>query len=134
MGFDEREPSLHRLLEHWARVRPGAPFIVEADENRAITYAEFRDAIYALRNALGNRPQRIALALPGGIPAALVWIAALTGGHRLIPCAPETTSSERAVLGRDHSPQVLVVAEAREARAFGRSKARVFTSQDLYDL
>jgi acyl-CoA synthetase (AMP-forming)/AMP-acid ligase II len=134
MGFDEREPSLHRSLEHWASVQPDAPFIVEVDENRVITYAGFRRAIYALRKALGNRPQSIALSLPGGIPAALVWIAALTGGHRLIPCAPETTPSERAVLGRAHSPQVLVVAESHEARAFGRNKARVFTSQDLYDL
>jgi acyl-CoA synthetase (AMP-forming)/AMP-acid ligase II len=134
MGFDEREPSLHRSLEHWASVQPDAPFIVEADENRAITYAGFRQAVYALRYALGNRPQSIILALPGGIPAALVWIAALTGGHRLIPCAPETTPSERAILGRAHSPHVLVVAESHEAKAFARNKARVFTSPDLYDL
>ena len=134
MGFDKSGSSLYQSLEHWATVQPDAPFIIEVDESRAITYSQFREAVLLLRDTLGSPPQTIALALPGGIPAALVWIAALSGGHRLLPCAPETTPTERALLGRTHSPEVLVVPSHPSAEEFGRNTARVITSQELYAL
>ena len=65
----------------------------------------------ALRRALGDEPRTIALALPGGVAAALVWIAALTGGHRLLPIAPESMPAERQRLGERQRPDVLVVAD-----------------------
>ncbi|MGO8951149.1 MAG: AMP-binding protein [Ktedonobacterales bacterium] len=134
MGFDKSNPSLYQTLEHWAAVQPAAPFIVEVEENRVITYSQFLEAVSELRDMLGSQPQSIALALSGGIPAALVWIAALSGGHRLIPCAPEATPTERALLGRAHAPEILVAPSRSSAREFGRNTARVITSQQLYAL
>jgi acyl-CoA synthetase (AMP-forming)/AMP-acid ligase II len=132
MGFKESDPTLHCQLEYWAAIQPDAPFIVELDENRMITYAQFREAVLDLRRMLGNRQRSIALALPGGIPAAIVWIAALTGGHCLIPCAPESTPAERALLGERHVPDVVVVASRESATDFGCLDAQVITSRELY--
>ncbi len=134
MGFKEYHPSLHQRLEYWAATQPDAPFIVEVDENRIITYGRFQEAVLELRRMLGSQPRSIALALPGGIPAAIFWIAALTGGHCLVPCAPETTPAERVLLGERYAPDVLVVAFRSSARDFGRPDAQVISSHELYSL
>src|SRR5215469_6228793 len=122
------ELSLARSLADWARLQPSAEFLKEADEDWSITYAGFASAVAQLQQLLGSSPRVIVLALPGGIPASLVWIAALTGGHRLIPCTPESTDRERGLLGSRHSPHVIVVPEQGEAKGFGRRHAKVITS------
>jgi acyl-CoA synthetase (AMP-forming)/AMP-acid ligase II len=76
----------------------------------------------------------VALALPGGIAAAIVWLAALTDGQRLIPYAPETSSDERLRLGSSQRPDVIVVAQPEEAAGFARPNARVYTANELYTL
>src|SRR5215469_14670068 len=128
------ELSLARSLADWVRLQPGAEFLKEADEDWSITYAGFASAVAQLQKTLGSSPRVIALALPGGIPASLVWIAALTGGHRLIPCTPEATDRERELLGRRHSPHMIVVSEPGEAAGFGRRNAKIITSKELYGL
>lgn len=128
-------PSLHAALERWEARRPSAPFIVEAESARTISYAAFAQAVRALRltfgDALDEAPRTIVLALPGGIPAALVWLAALTGGHRLLPCPPKAPEQERARLGQTQRPDVLVVALPEDAAAFGAPHALVLTLADL---
>lgn len=127
-------PALGVALERWAELRPDAPFVVEAETGRAATYGEVAAAVRALRRRWASRPQIIAVCLPGGIPAALVWIAALTGGHRLIPCAPDAPRSERERLGRAQRPDVLVVERPQDAPAFARPDARAWTADDLFAL
>src|SRR5215469_10515111 len=135
MSSGASRPSLTTSLEHWARLQPNAPFLTETDENRAVTYGGFARAVARLQRAWNtDSPLTIVLALAGGIPASLVWIAALTGGHRLIPCAPEATAAERRRLAARHRPQVVVVAEPDEAEMFGRDDVEVVTSKDLYAL
>ena len=135
MSSGASRPSLITSLDHWARLQPDAPFLSETDENREVTYGGFARAVARLQQAWDtDSPLTIALALPGGIPAALIWIAALTGGHRLIPCAPEATEAERRLLAARHHPHVVVVAEADEAEKFGRAGVEVVTSKELYAL
>lgn len=126
--------SLDAALERWAMRRPDAPFVVEAETGRAATYAEFASAVRALRRQWGVGSRAIAVSLPGGIPAALVWIAALTGGHRLIPCAPDAPRSERERLGRAQRPDMLAVERPEDAPAFARPAARAWTSTELIAL
>ena len=145
MGFHLAERSLpfhsqsanHALdaaLRHWATHTPDAPFIVEADTGAVMTYAAIASAVRRWRQALGPAPVVIALALPGGAPAAIVWLTALTGGHRLVLCSPEATADERRRLGETQRPDVVVVAQRADADAFGRPDARVFTAADLTTL
>ena len=103
--------------------------IWEADET-----AETAESAQLEQSAPSGPARIIALALPGGIPAALAWLAALTGGHRLVPCAPEASDDERLRLGWRQRPDVLVVGQTAEAAAFGRPNALVFTADDLYAL
>ncbi|HLY31458.1 MAG TPA: hypothetical protein VKQ36_10545, partial [Ktedonobacterales bacterium] len=72
-----RAPSLAQALQHWEAYTPDAPFIVEALTGRVVAYGAFAQAARRLRQVWGPTPGVIALGLAGGLPAALVWIAAL---------------------------------------------------------
>lgn len=110
------------------------PFIIEVETERALTYAACAQAVQRLQREIGAEPRTIALALPGGIASAIVWLAALTGGHRLVPCTPEATSQERARLGETQHPDVLVAVTAEDADGFARPAAQVITSAEIYAL
>jgi acyl-CoA synthetase (AMP-forming)/AMP-acid ligase II len=127
-------PSLSEAVERWAERQPFAPFIVEAETQATVTYGDFRQAVRSFRRELGDQPRTIVLALAGGIPAAVVWLAALTGGHRLLPCSPEASDEECRRLARSQGAGVLVVARHAEAARFACPSARVFTSAYLYTL
>lgn len=130
-------PSLADALAYWVARQPDAPFLVEVESGRTITYAAFSNAVDTLRRQWETIPERgstVALALPGGIAAAIVWIAALTGGHHLLPCAPESSDEERRRLAAGQRPDVIVVAAASEASGFGCPDARVFTTDEVLRL
>jgi acyl-CoA synthetase (AMP-forming)/AMP-acid ligase II len=127
----ESWPSLRVALERWEAQRPSAPFLIAAEDGRSVSYAAFAHGVRALRRSLGPTPRTIALALPGGIEASLVWLAALTGGHCLLPCPPEAPDDERTRCIRAHRPDVLVLAQPEEAAAFGAPRAQVLTLADL---
>jgi acyl-CoA synthetase (AMP-forming)/AMP-acid ligase II len=127
------EPSLAVALERWATARPHAPFIVEAETGRTITYRAFARAVDALRQTWEAEGARaVMLALPGGIAAGIVWLAALTGGMRLIPCSPESSDDERQRLAASQRPDAIVVTRAAEAIGFARAGALVYTADDIY--
>src|SRR5579884_319212 len=124
-------PALHAALARWAAEKPDAPFIVEAESGRTATYAEFAGAVRALCRRWGAPPRTVVTSLPGGLSAALVWIAALTGGHRLVPCAPAAPAGERELLGRAQRPDVLAVGGHEDAPGFATPAARVWTGEEL---
>ncbi len=74
----------------------------------------------------------VTLALPGGIAAGIVWLAALTGGLRLIPCSPESSDDERQRLGAGQRPDAIVVTHVAEATGFACPGALVYTADDIY--
>lgn len=126
-------PSLAAALAHWAAYRPHAPFIVETETGRAITYRAFARAVDALRQTWEAEGVRVVmLALPGGIAAGIVWLAALTGDMRLIPCSPESSDDERQRLAASQRPDAIVVTRAAEAIEFARPGAFVYTADDIY--
>ncbi len=129
MTASTRPATLHAALAQWEVLRPQADFLVELETGRVVSYADFARAVRALRRALGDEPRTIALALPGGLAAALVWIAALTGGHRLLPIAPESMPAERQRLG-EQRPDVLVVAD-EAAADFVRPAAELFPAAQI---
>lgn len=126
--------TLDTLLAHFAASQPNAPFVVEAEGGATLTYAACQRAVLQLRAALGPTPRTIVLALPGGNPAAVVWLAALTGGHRLVPCAPESAPEERARLASAQRPDVLVVARPADAAPFASPAARVLLASEITHL
>ncbi len=131
MTVSTRRATLQAALTHWEALRPDAEFLVELETGQTVTYAAFGRAVRALRRQLGPEPRTIALALPGGIAAALVWVAALTGGHRLLPIAPDSMPAERRRMGDRQRPDVLVVADTAATVDFARPKALVITRAQL---
>ena len=124
------EGLLQRMLVHWAAIQPERPFLIETESGEALTYAQAQNAVRALRRFLGEEPRTIALALPGGIANATIWLAALTGGHTLIPVAPTATEREKSRLGALYAPDMLFVEQVDDAKPFGCNQAQVLEQAD----
>src|SRR5260370_37013769 len=95
---DEQVPesSLYRSLVRWAKIRPGATYIVEAETGRELTYAHTLAAVNEMRQLLGDTPRCLVLALPGGIANGGVGFRALSGGHQLGPWSQGAPGEEKA--------------------------------------
>src|SRR4051812_8474371 len=90
-----RTTRLHDALRPRAMATPAAPFIVTIEPGRTLTYAAALGAVRDLQRRLGADPRTILAILPPGDAMAVVWLAALTGGHELVPLSPESTTDEQ---------------------------------------
>src|SRR5258706_13249425 len=118
-------------LSHWASVQPDAAFMVEAETGRTVRYAQTLAAVHRLRRDLGDAPACVLLALPGGVEIGLVWLSALTGGHTLLPFAPQATAHEAARLSSLFAPDVVVVERLEDASRLGSGGARVMAHEAM---
>lgn len=100
--------TLQNSLQTWAAKNGDKPCIIETNTSNSISFQELAYAVAAVRQHFGPKPQSIILALPGGIADAVVWLAALTGAHRLIPTSPQTTDFELQQLISKHNPDFLI--------------------------
>lgn len=120
---------LFNSLVQWAALQPEATFIVEVETGRKLNYAQTLAAVHAFRQVLGDTPHHLALALPGGILNAVIWLSALSGGHHLIPVSPAATEKEKLALAQRHRPDVLIVEHEEDARGFASPQATILTQQ-----
>ncbi len=125
---------LHRALVHAALRRPEQPFVIEAETGRVLTYGQCLAAVNDLRRMLGMPPKRIALALPGGITGAVLWLSALTGGHVLVPLAPDAADTEKARVTCLYAPDLLIVEDEDAARGFGCAAATFVTHDRCHEV
>ena len=121
--------SLFNSLVRWAALQPEATFIMEAETGREFNYAQTLAAVHTFRQVLGETPRHLALALPGSILNAVIWLSALSGGHHLIPVSPDATEKEKLALVQRHRPDVLIVEHEEDARGFASPQATVLTRQ-----
>ena len=128
------EGSLYRNLVRWAKTQPGATYTIEAEAGRELTYAHTLAAVNEMRQLLGDTPQCLVLALPGGIANAVVWISALSGGHQLVPLSQDATGEEKARIAQKYRPDVLFLERAQEAQGFAWPQAKVITRQSCDEL
>ncbi len=99
--------TLKEKLDDWKTKYPKKVCIIEAESGKCISYAQYCAAVQALHRLLGDQPRCILSSLPTSILSAVLWSSALTGGHTLIPIAPESSSAERVDMLRRYSPDVL---------------------------
>jgi len=122
--------DLHNQLVHWATIAPEHSSIVEAETGRSITYSHCLSAVQKMRHFLGVQPRNLMLTLSGGIADAVLWLSALTGGHMLVPLAPDAAEEERKRAVSMYKPDVLFVEQPEEALGFpGASDAQIVTRQ-----
>ncbi len=122
--------DLHNQLIHWATIAPEQISIVEAETGRSMTYSHCLSAVQKMRHFLGAQPRNLMLTLSGGIADAVLWLSALTGGHMLVPLAPDAADEERARAVSMYKPDVLFVEQVEEAQGFpGTPDARVVSRQ-----
>jgi len=95
-----------------------------------MTYSDCLSAVQKMRRFLGAQPRNLILTLSGGIADAVLWLSALTGGHMLVPLAPDAADEERARAVSMYKPDVLFVEQPEEAQGFpGASDAQIVTRQ-----
>lgn len=126
--------SLYKSLLRWATLQPNTPVIIEAETGRELTYVQAWGGVNALRNLLGPEPRRVILALHGGIASAVLWLSALSGGHHLIPVAPNASDEEKSRIAKRHQPDVLCVEQAEDANSFGCPQAIVLSRAECESL
>src|SRR5437588_8341637 len=122
--------DLHNQLVHWATIAPEQICIVEAETGRSMTYSHCLSAVQKMRQFLGVQPRNLMVTLSGGIADAVLWLSALTGGHMLVPLAPDTQEEERKRAVSMYKPDVLFVEQPEEAQGFpGALGAQIVTRQ-----
>src|SRR2546423_13877774 len=122
--------DLYDQLTHWATSAPEQICLVEAETGRSMTYGHCLSAVQKMRHFLAVQPRTLMLTLSGGMADAVLWLAALTGGHMLVPLAPDAQEEERARAVSMYKPDVLFVEQAEEARGFpGAAAAQIVTRQ-----
>ena len=124
-------PSIAERLEYWSQTQPSATFLIDIESGHSLTYLQTFKAVHGLQRHLGSESRSIALGLPGGMSAAVVWLAALTGGHQLVPCSPDATDSEKTRLAQTYRPDLVVVDSAESAHGFGAGVTRALTRAEL---
>jgi acyl-CoA synthetase (AMP-forming)/AMP-acid ligase II len=114
---DDFDLALFTRLRAWAHTQPDAPCVIEAETGLTLSYGAFFAATLALRRRLGPTPRVIALQAPGGALAAITWIAALTGGHTLIPLPTTAPMPEIVALLKRMPPDALMLDDTTDAGA-----------------
>jgi acyl-CoA synthetase (AMP-forming)/AMP-acid ligase II len=121
--------TLYKALVRWAATQPDATAIVEVETGREITYKHMLSAVNAMRRFLGTTPRRFVVAIPGSIATSILWISALSGGHQIIPLAPDATNGEKSRAIQHHNPDLLFVEQEQAAQGFHCPQAIVLTHQ-----
>lgn len=124
--------TLDSALTTWMRATPDTLFIREAQSGNSLTYRAAWEGVQRLRAAFGSRPLTILLAVPGGVAASLLWLTALTSGHRLVPCSPDAPADERDRLAAAVRADVLVLAS--EDKPVSPSGTRVLCADEVLRL
>jgi acyl-CoA synthetase (AMP-forming)/AMP-acid ligase II len=101
--------SIDMKLRQWAAVYPDKPCIIEAETGVTLTYRQCLTATQSMRKLLGDTPRNLFLTLSGGIADAILWLAALTGGHTLVPLAPDASYGEHRRAVSMFHPDVLII-------------------------
>src|SRR6202011_2680549 len=83
---------------------------------RSMTYRHCLTAVQKMRHFLGTQPRHLLLTLSGGMADAVLWLSALTGGHMLIPLAPDAAEEERKRAVSMYKPDVLFVEQPEEVK------------------
>src|SRR5258708_33116525 len=110
--------SLYRSLVAWAKIQPGAAYLVEAETGRELTYAHTLASVNSVRQLLGDTPRRIVLALPGGVVNAVIWLSALSRGLMFVPPSPRAPEEGKVRLAQKHRPDVLFCLPKQKAQGF----------------
>ena len=120
--------QLFQLLSASSKTLESKLAIIEAHTGNEISYSKLLDAMSRVEQLFESAPQKILLALPGGIIDSVVWLTALTFGYQLIPVSPSLTEYEfDDALGK-HNPDI-VIADSEFIPK--KSIAKVYTANDI---
>jgi acyl-CoA synthetase (AMP-forming)/AMP-acid ligase II len=122
--------SIDLKLREWTGIFPVKPCIIEAETGETLTYAQCYAATQAMRQLIGDTPRNLFLTLSGGILNAVLWLAAITGGHTLVPLAPDASKGERDRAVSMFHPDILIIEEEGDVQDLAARAAKVMTRRE----
>lgn len=126
--------DIEQKLVEWTKVQPDKPAIIEAETGRTLTYHQCFVAVQAMRDALGDVPKNLFLSLSNGLENAIIWLAALSGGHMLVPLSPVASEAEFARAMYMFKPDVLVVEQVEDVQRFHSTNVMIMTRLECENL
>ncbi len=114
----ESVPSLYTRLVRDADRYPDTAFVIEAETGDACDYRTMLRAVHYAQGVLGVPPRTMVMLMPPGIATSIIWLAALTGGHTIIPLAPDAGQAERAQVIKRFHPHLICASTAGEVADF----------------
>jgi acyl-CoA synthetase (AMP-forming)/AMP-acid ligase II len=122
--------SIDMKLRKWAAAYPDKPCIIEAETGETLTYHQCLAATQFMRQFIGDTPRNLFVTLSGGIADAILWLVALTGGHTLVPLAPDASNSERTRATSMFHPDFLFLEEEGDVQDLAARATTVMTRQE----
>ncbi len=103
--------SVPEILRAWAASQPNAPFLIDAEEDRTWSFAEFEavtDTVAAGLLRAGVRPgDRVGAILPNGPEMVMLFLASLKIGAVFSPVNPAFTPDEIAFIIANSAPRLV---------------------------
>jgi acyl-CoA synthetase (AMP-forming)/AMP-acid ligase II len=100
---------LYSKLQTWAESSSQKDCLIDVSSSQRLTYSQLIQAVIAVQLYLGEPSKTIIVVLPSGIVDAVLWLASLSGGHRLVPLSPALTESEYQEAVQRHKPDLIVL-------------------------
>ncbi len=126
--------SIDMKLRKWAAADPNKPCIIEAETGEMLTYRQCLAATQFMRHYIGDTPRNLFVTLSGGIADAILWLVALTGGHTLVPLAPDASNGERMRAISMFHPDFLFLEEEGDVQDLASRATTVMTRNDYEEL
>jgi len=123
--------KLRALVEAQAAARPDAPFVIEPETGRTLTFADLRGVAVAIARRLEDEGlsagDRIGLAAPNGVEAAALFVGVMAAGYVATPLSLMATPEQLGYV-LDHSRARVIFAGPQQAEALvGLKRAPVAT-------
>jgi long-chain acyl-CoA synthetase len=120
--------DVRALVEAQAATRPEAPFVIDAQTGRTLTFGDLRAVTLAIARRLageGLEPgERVSLAAPNGVEAVALFVGVLAAGYVATPLSLLATREQLAyMLG--HSRAKYVFAGPQQAETLAGARAEI---------
>jgi long-chain acyl-CoA synthetase len=112
--------DLRALVEAQAAAHPDAPFVIEAETGRTLSYGDLRAVALTIARRLADEGlsagDRVGLAVPNGVEAAALFVAVIAAGYVATPLSLLATSEQLGFV-LNHSRCKFVFAGSLQAEA-----------------
>ena len=111
------DATLDALIDRVARQHPQAPYLIDPETVRTMTYGELGESVAAtsarLRQLNLSRGDRVCVAMHNGLPAVVGLLGAMSGGFVPVPVDPSSAPAQLEYILRHCEARAILIADER---------------------